>query len=139
MSLIPTHFALAEFKRSQHHALIPTGIKLEELAKPEFWAHVAALVKPFDRIEVRADDGSFWAELLVTKVDKASVSTRPIQFVDLRPAPSKIEAPAASFVTKFRGPRKWSVLRVVDQAVLAEDLATEDDANTKLAEIKAAA
>lgn len=138
MSLIVTRFGLAEYKRSVWTAMIPVGTAVEELSKPEYWAHIAAQTKTYDRIEAQAEDGSFWIDLLVIKAEKSALHTRPIHFIDLKPK-AKVESADEPFFTKFRGPRRWSVLRASDKAVMVEDIATEDEANTKVAELKAAA
>jgi hypothetical protein len=60
-----TSFFYAEFQSKRYVCTIPADLKFEEVLKPSFWTHVGSMLKPWDRIEVRPDDVSFIAELVV--------------------------------------------------------------------------
>ena len=56
---------LAEHRRNIFDVVPEHGTPFEELLKDSYWAHVSAKLKPGDHIEVRAEDGSYYAELIV--------------------------------------------------------------------------
>ena len=47
-----------------------SGVTLDEIQVPGFWAHMAAYLRPYDHIEARADDGTWVAYLIVTGCDR---------------------------------------------------------------------
>lgn len=87
------------------------GTKLEEMIEPKYWEHVAAKLRPWDHIEIRAEDGSFYAHLIVQRADRLSADVRPIQYADLNVgAPSDGDIPAG-YSVDYGGPiAKWRVL-----------------------------
>lgn len=104
------------------------GTTRKDLLKPDYWAHVAAGVSPLDRFEVRADDGSFFAEYLVISCDRTWVKVKELTFIELNDL-GKEDEDKTELIYKFRGPQyKHSVVRVSDNMVMAEKLPTKDDA-----------
>ena len=65
----PDRFRLAEHHRQIHSYLLPVGTNFEDVLTPEFWLPVLRELKPWSRIEVVEEEGKFWAELLVRRVD----------------------------------------------------------------------
>jgi len=59
---------------------------MEDLLRPECWASVAKMLQPWSHIEVRAEDGSYYAELLVTGVDRAWAKVEVLNFRELSTA-----------------------------------------------------
>jgi hypothetical protein len=45
---------------------IPDGYAFEKVLAPAFWTHVGHMLKAWDRIEIRPDDRSYLAEVVVT-------------------------------------------------------------------------
>lgn len=64
--ITPANFSIAESKRQCFVAVIPHGTRLEDIKSPSYFANVIKQIETFSRIEVHAEDGTFWAELLVT-------------------------------------------------------------------------
>ena len=64
-SLAPDRMQVGDFVRQWVCVTVEVGTKPEWLLDPQFWAHVANKVRPYDRIEARCDDGEFFAEYLV--------------------------------------------------------------------------
>ncbi len=60
----------AEFERIVHVATPGHGATIDDLLKPECWAAVAPKLRPWDHVEVRAEDGTYYAELLVLACDR---------------------------------------------------------------------
>jgi hypothetical protein len=92
-------------------AVPQVGTKLEDMLEPKYWEHVASKLRPWDHIEVRAEDGSFYAQLIVQRADRLTADVRPIQFADLNVgAPSDGDIPSG-YAVDYGGPiAKWRVL-----------------------------
>jgi hypothetical protein len=118
-------FALAEHKRVTHYATVEHGTEFAALLDPAYWTHVAKLVKPLDRIEAVAEDGSWFGELLVVGAGNNEVRTVRLAFValdDVKPA----EMETKTHAVEWRGPALWGVVRKADKAVLVEKLSKTD-------------
>lgn len=64
--LSPANLKPAEFERAVYIATVPQGVTIQDCLDESFWAHVAdKTLRPLDRIEVHAEDASWYAELLV--------------------------------------------------------------------------
>lgn len=61
MQLRPNRFDRAEQKRTVYAIDPEHGTTVEDMLKPAYWAHVAAKLRPSDRIEALAEDGSWMA------------------------------------------------------------------------------
>jgi len=126
-----SEFKLAEFIRSTWCIYLKVGQDRKDLLKPEFWSHVAARVKRNDHIEVLHDDGNYYAQLIVLSSDKVGVKVAFLNEVNLRELESTV-VDHAEFYTKFRGPRRWSIMRKSDNAMIEENIDTEGQANQRL-------
>lgn len=139
MSLIATRFGQADYARNIWLAKPDHQTDPKDLLKPEFWLHVAAVVKVLDRIEVIPESGEYFAELIVVDQSKTSLRVRLLRFVPL------IEGSGAEttgedvsndpdFEVAWRGGAKWTVLRKVDKVMIYRDMPSRDAALAKLAE-----
>lgn len=72
---------LAEFSRQTHVAVAPAGAKLDDILTPDFWVHVQSTIRAWDRIELRAEDGSWFADLVVTQSGMA-FKVRPLTVIN---------------------------------------------------------
>lgn len=135
--LTAPRFKNAEFERAIWQASIEAGVSLAEVQKPEFWGHVAENLKPLARIEVIAEDLSWFAELLVIDCDRLWAKTRLIRFVDLREddAADVLPASASGFRVEYKGPtKKHIVLRLSDNVIVHEGIATKAEAQSWITE-----
>lgn len=136
----PTAFYLAEFKRNAFCGLVEKGVRPEDVLNPAYWAYHAAKLKPWDRIELRAEDGTWFGEYLVLGCDRTWARVFPLR-VSMLTASDVAETQAAIANTpktadqgsgadlyeiKFRGPKKWSVVRKSDNAVMAEGMMQDE-------------
>jgi hypothetical protein len=69
----PERLAEAESRRRIFDFVIPRGTTPEQLLEPERWTKLAQHLKPWDRIELRSDDASFFGEALVRDIDAKGV------------------------------------------------------------------
>lgn len=149
---IPTYARKdAEYLRRVHAIDVPLNFDPKHLTAPETWAHLGAEFKVWDRIEARAVDGTWFAELLVTATARTWAKTAVLNFTSLTSADVSLSeairaemasqpqptpaAPAPAMKVMHRGPRAWSVVRESDKAVLAEDLQTKQEAEQRMADL----
>lgn len=129
MHLNQSRFNQAEYVRNIWAVTPEAGTKVEDMLDPAFWSHVAASLKPWDKIEVRAEDGTFYAELLVLQSARNWAKVRLLSRVELKDAmPEGREVDG--HIIKWAGPHaKWRVIRSTDNAVIHEKAESEAAAN----------
>lgn len=127
----PAGLAPAENVRELWCATAAYGVTREDVENPAYWAHVAARLRPKAKIELHSEDGSFFAEYLVVASDKTWAKVVCLRYIDLKESvkltKEQTETIYDGYEVKFRGPRKWSVIRKTDNAVLHEGAHSEDD------------
>lgn len=138
-SLTITNLKEAEFVRPVYCATIPIGTDPEDLLKPEYWAHVATHLRPWARIEARAEDGTWFAEYIVLSVDRTWARVRMLAKYNLTSQDTSIsqaeKISQSGFEIKWRGGAKWSVIRKVDSAVMKEGM-ERDEAEMALIQVE---
>ena len=107
---------LREQANAEHTITMELGTTMEDVAKPAYFAHIAAKLTPYDKIIVRADDGKIYGELLVLAVSHAWVKTYPLHWVDLDKVNASVSAKGAEsmsgFTIEHKGPHlQWCVVR----------------------------
>jgi hypothetical protein len=118
-------------------AIVPTGVTVDTILQPEFWANVADKIRPADSIEATNDGLDFLARFFVRSVGRARVSVALIQHVEFDALPENSE-PAAHRI-KFGGPHnRWCVERIADGKTVKDNLETREDAETALKAIERA-
>jgi len=123
-------FFEAEFQTNRWVANADEATRQPDVLKGEYWAHVANRLKPWDHIYVRAENGTWYTELLVLSVDRAYAAVRPLnqwQFGEDAPTEAQAAAQAAAaYRPKWGGPQhKWCVIRMSDSTKVATELASE--------------
>jgi len=128
--LNPSRFGLAEFERQDWVATAEMGIKPEDLLDPGYWAHVSARMKPFDRIEIRAEDGSWIAELLVLGCDRNWAKIHIMSAHNLTNTDvSQTQSASIQHKVEWKGPhKKFVVIRLADSNILKEGIADKAEA-----------
>jgi hypothetical protein len=127
--LTPNRFSLAETRRNIWQIIPEDGTPYELLFDKDYWAAMASKLRPFDRIEVLADDGSFWAELLVLMATKTQAAVMELRKIDI--STKEVAQVEEKFAVKWRGPhRKWSVIRSADSSIVRSGFESADDART---------
>ena len=120
-ALSPERFKNAEFERQVHVANADEGTQPGDLLSADYWSHAAAQMKPWDRIEVRANDGTWFAELLVLDVNRnwakvAMLSLTKLTSIDVSQSGAQAAMP---YRVEYKGPQlKWVVIRKTDQEVV---------------------
>lgn len=108
------HFIDAACKRNIHFVVPEHGTPFEALLDPAYWAHISSKLAPCDQIEVNAEDGSYYARLLVRDAGRLYAKVAELEHVEL----DKVEVLQSNAPlpdghgVKWRGPvHKWSVVR----------------------------
>lgn len=130
-AILQADLVLAEYARSIFRVTVPAGLTTDDITVPSFWAHVSRMLKPGTIIEVMEAGQAWFAILLVRKVEASAAYCTVLEEYDL--AGTALPAEPHGFVVKHRGPRKWSVLRELDKAIMIEDLDTEAEAEEWIA------
>lgn len=125
-----TRIELAEHQRNIWAVVPEAGASLDDVVKPEYWAHVAARMKPWDRIDVMPEDGSYFAELLVRDAARLYAKVTVLRHVKLDAVASDAaDETTALFDVAYVGPvKKWRVMRKADKAPLREGFQSRGDA-----------
>lgn len=120
--LMPERIGLSEDKRHDWVVDLPMTVTLEEALEPSFWAHVSAQMEPLDHIEVRSEDGSWVAFLIVSFCERnyaKVVLDRQVKLDDNQ------EVPLATVKHKveWKGPHlRFCVIRIADAALLQQGM-----------------
>jgi len=128
---LEANFQQAEFKRTVWHLQLREGESREDILRPDFWTHIRSRVKQNDHIEITHEHANYFAELIVIASDSIGLRVAFLRELDL----SKLESSSVDegdYMVKFRGPRKFSIIRRSDNVVIEENIATEGMAKQRL-------
>lgn len=126
----------AEFVRNVWCVTVPPKVPVDSVLRPEFWQHVAKQFKPYDRIECRAQDNAWWADLMVSKVEPLAVHVWALSYTDLQSQATQLrEQQKASeaqpqYGVSFAPKHRWRVTRGAE--VIHKDEPTEEAAKAWL-------
>ena len=123
-----TEVKLAEHERREFVAYTPSGVTIEDVKKPEYWAYVAHNFTPYSTyIDVLAIDASWTARLLVTSCERNWAKVFVIYHHEL--VAEKKNIPESDFKVDFVPAHKWRVVRKSDSEVICKNMASRDEAN----------
>ncbi len=129
---------LAEHERNTWVVNVEQGTDSKELKNPLFWAHIAAKLRPYDKIEVRVDDGVFYAEYLVLSSGRTWAKVKELGHYPLTSTDVSMTQAAGvegEYETKWRGPQlKFCVMRKADGAPIKEGMKDKEEASKFLRE-----
>ncbi len=130
--LATNRIQFAEQMRNIWYVTPEVNTPFEALLDPKYWAHVSAKFRPRDRIEVDAEDGSYFAELLV--VDAGRLFAKVVVLRKHELVPVEIQDLSPDFEVKWAGPHaKWRVVRKKDRGSLKDGFENRQDAEMYLA------
>lgn len=131
-------FKQAEFERTVYLVTVEDGHKYESIFKPEYWAHIAQRLKPMDRIEVYAETGEYFAELMVIDAGRSWAKVTELRYVELTEATRTEDSPESElsgYSIKWMGPHhKFAVVRESDGEKVQTQLASKPAAEAWLRE-----
>ena len=130
-----------EYQSTVYVAKIEPDVTPEHLLDPDFWAHHAMHLRPWDEVKARAKDGTWCATYLVLDCSRTwakmyMLEKHNLTTSDVSQTQAAAQGPAEQpYRVIYRGPRGWSVVRTVDNVVLEEDIKVKGDAEKRMAEI----
>lgn len=102
---------------------------LDDLSEPSYWAHVASKMRPWDVVIARADDGAWFAVLLVLACDRQWAKVHILSEHNLTTADLS-QSQNDAYQVKWQGPHaKFAVIRNSDKTVLKNGFQLRDDAD----------
>ena len=111
----------AEFKRQVWVVDVEQSTQQDDIMNPAFWGNVSNQMGQFDRIEVRCEDGSWMAELLVLEAGNSYARVKCLSCIELEDHEvAQTEAPTeVGYEVFYRGTHhKWAVKRLSDNEVI---------------------
>ena len=124
----PSRMKLAEYERQEWIANAEHGHTVEDLMVPGYWAHMAAQMNPYDHIEVRAEDGSWIADLIVIQVDRNWAKVMLRAKFDLVAAEA-LPSGQAQHKVEWKGPQhRFCVIRLSDSVSVRGEFKTKEEA-----------
>lgn len=114
--------------RFNEHEVVPeAGTPFEHLLRQEYWANIAAKLRPGDNIIAFAEDGAWRAELIVWQVGQAwaRVSGEAVARPDFGAAPKAAEE---LFEISYTPHKKHRVIRIADRIELKSGFDTPEEA-----------
>jgi hypothetical protein len=134
----PTRMQEAEFARAVHVVTADAEHLPQDLERQDYWAHVAQNLRPWTRLEVRADDGTWYAECLVLEAGRNWANVKVLQPSTTSRPPTSPQTQAAiaeeyarlPYEVSFRGEHElWGVIRKSDNAVMHDKEGTKAGAD----------
>jgi hypothetical protein len=140
--LLPARFKVAVQVSNDWSAVVEAGTPFEQIKDDQaFWSHVQRFVRVGDTIQIRADDGAYYARLYARAVGAQGVKVEVLEYHDF----SKLEAVTDNsdeYKVEWAGPHhKFRIVRVADDVVMQSgfnDKPTAHIAMTGLVKKKAA-
>lgn len=127
----PQRFQGAEFKRNQYILDAGEGVKPADITEPGYWAHLGERLRAWDEVQVRANDGLWYARVLVLEAGRnwAKVHIERVEYLTTAEVAITQADAMSPYEVKWRGPHsQWSVIRKADSAVVHEGSPTIDGA-----------
>jgi hypothetical protein len=131
---------LAEHQTRHHVCTIPANTPVEHITESDFWSNIYERFRPADRIDVHSSDGSFFCELYVRSVtratpgQKARVLVHVLRHVDFPPLDARPRT--NPYRVDFLGPAQgWSVTRTADEKLMVNNLENREVAEKRAAQL----
>jgi hypothetical protein len=117
----------AEYRHTVYVVTPPEGTTLDDMLKPEYWAHVAYRLKPDDMIRALPEDRSFYASLVVRTAHRLSARMDVVHYIE-RGEP-EADTVAGDYSVGWGGPaHRYRVIRNSDKEVIQHGFADKGDA-----------
>ncbi len=136
ITLDPSRMQLAEYLRNDWVVTAEQGTLPEDIVNTAYFAHMASQMKPYDHLEVRVDDGTWLANLIVLQVERNWVRVKLLSMVDLTTT-EQVEGAPSIYSAQWKGPHlKWSVIRSSDQVNVKSGFADKVGAESAMRELE---
>jgi hypothetical protein len=133
--LMPSRFKQADQARNVWVSIPEEGTTYEDLFAPEYWSHISEKMRQGDLIEVRPEDGSYFALLYAVAVQRQAAAVIEIVKKDLSTDPVNMPLTESGVRVEWKGPvRKWAVIRTKDNQIVSDKHEVRLTADTAAAE-----
>ena len=123
-----TRFHEAAQERNVWRICPELGTPESRLMEPDFWSHVSMKLRPGDKIEAFAEDGTWYAEYLVMGCDRLWAKVHRTLHEKLTTADVS-ETQAQTHSVEWKGPqRKFAIIRKEDNEIVRDGFQVKDDA-----------
>lgn len=131
VSLTESRMREAAFWRNEYVAHPEEGTTLEDMKSDSYWAHVSKKLRPWDKVEVHAEDGSFMATFIVRDSGRNWAKVEMISSHVFAGGSVSEHTPGdPGYFAKWSGPHtKWRVIRKSDNQIMREGFALQGDAD----------
>lgn len=139
VTLNPSRFTGYEFKNKVYKVDLPKDHLIEDIIKPEYWAHVARYLQPSDEIIAVCEANTYRLHLFVVNSGSTFVKVQVIAFTELsKEFDVPVEADTNYIIEHCGNFHKWRVRRKSDNEVLVSQLRDRSDAVKYLGDYKKA-
>lgn len=111
----------ADYQRKVFHVVLEAGTSLDDVLEPNFWVHNTSRLKPLQKVEVVAHDGSWYAELMVRSVSRAAAKVAVIVHKVLEDVAASAED-IGDHVIKHQATRGWFAQNKTTKAIVVDGL-----------------
>ncbi len=127
--LNPQRMGLAEQMRQDWVVNAEEGTTIQDVLTPGYWAHMAAQMQVYDRIDVRLETGQWLLELIVLDVGRNYARVYLAHRHDFAEVDMDVPTNAITHKVEWKGPqRKHVVIRLSDSAAIQEGFSTKSEA-----------
>lgn len=131
--IIPSKLKLAEHARNEFRITATSEQDIDLFRSPASWAHLAHLLKAGDKVEIFAENRTWYAEGIVTSVKTAAATVEFYAHEQFSKAvgPDKKDDDKPYYV-KFSRQAGWRVIRKEDGEVMEGNIQTKEEAQSKM-------
>ena len=126
--LNPNNMQLREQWRQDWVVSAEASTKIEDVLDPQYWAHMAAQMQQYARVEVLLETGEWMLDLIVLGLGRNWAQVHLLHRHDLE-RPAEALPAAAKHTIDWKGPqRKFAVIRISDNQLIQEGFGTRAEA-----------
>lgn len=126
--LEPGRFHEAGYARNQWVVNAELGATREDFLNPAYWANFAVKLRPYDLVEIRKEDGTYWGMYVVLGADRTYATLHPVVEANLSTRDVS-QTKAARYIYQWKGPQKQHcIIRTSDGEIVHEGAQTKPDA-----------
>jgi len=117
----------AEYERTYHHVDVDPSATIEDLMRPNFWAHHVNRLRVKDIVDVLATDGSYDVQFRVLSKGVGFVNLRPLRIwqreEERAVEAGEVELPALpeGYTVNFAPKQKWRVMTDEPHTIISKD------------------
>ncbi len=103
---------------------VPSDTTKETIFNPKAWAGLSSRIGDFDLVEIRSDNKSFWALLIVLRANPAALTVEVSELLwkEFKPIEGESVWSDGYYSARPGRLRTWEVVRIADNVVMNRDL-----------------